>query len=177
MPVSYTHLETPCFHVAPTELCMHTIEAVSYTHLFSALMVAVCVALSYARSIPIFYNIRITWGFLGRALCAMVCGPVNALAFGFVEDTVSYFMNPDGGYNPAYVITTMLGALTYALFFYRAKVTVTRLFLAKLVTNLQNVFLGSLWTYLWYTDQGYWAVVGASAMKNTVCLLYTSRCV
>lgn len=33
---------------------------------FSALMVAVCVALSYARSIPIFYNIRITWGFLGR---------------------------------------------------------------------------------------------------------------
>ena len=88
---------------------------------FSALMVAVCVALSYARSIPIFYNIRITWGFLGRALCAMVCGPVNALAFGFVEDTVSYFMNPDGGYNPAYVITTMLGALTYALFFYRAK--------------------------------------------------------
>ena len=121
---------------------------------FSALMVAVCVALSYARSIPIFYNIRITWGFLGRALCAMVCGPVNALAFGFVEDTVSYFMNPDGGYNPAYVITTMLGALTYALFFYRAKVTVIRLFLAKLVTNLQNVFLGSLWTYLWYTDQG-----------------------
>lgn len=100
----------------------------------------------------------------------MVCGPVNALAFGFVEDTVSYFMNPDGGYNPAYVITTMLGALTYALFFYRAKVTVIRLFLAKLVTNLQNVFLGSLWTYLWYTDQGYWAVVGASAMKNTVML-------
>ena len=137
---------------------------------FSALMVAVCVALSYARSIPIFYNIRITWGFLGRALCAMVCGPVYALAFGFVEDTVSYFMNPDGGYNPAYVITTMLGVLTYALFFYRAKVTVIRLFLAKLVTNLQNVFLGSLWTYLWYTDQGYWAVVGASAMKNTVML-------
>ena len=137
---------------------------------FSALMVAVCVALSYARSIPIFYNIRVTWGFLGRALCAMVCGPVNALAFGFVEDTVSYFMNPDGGYNPAYVITTMLGVLTYALFLYRAKVTVTRLFLAKLVTNLQNVFLGSLWTYLWYTDQGYWAVVSASALKNVAML-------
>ena len=140
------------------------------TLVFSALMVAVCVALSYARSIPIFYNIRVTWGFLGRALCAMVCGPVNALAFGFVEDTVSYFMNPDGGYNPAYVITTMLGVLTYALFLYRAKVTVTRLFLAKLVTNLQNVFLGSLWTYLWYTDQGYWAVVSASALKNVAML-------
>ena len=137
---------------------------------FSALMVAVCVALSYARSVPIFYNIRVTWGFLGRALCAMVCGPVNALAFGFVEDTVSYFMNPDGGYNPAYVITTMLGAVTYALFLYRTRVTVARLFLAKLVTNLQNVFLGSLWTYLWYTDQGYWAVVGASALKNAVML-------
>lgn len=55
-------------------------------------------------------------------------------------------------------------------FFTVRRMTVIRLFLAKLVTNLQNVFLGSLWTYLWYTDQGYWAVVGASAMKNTVML-------
>lgn len=52
-------------------------------------MVAVCVALSYARSIPIFYNIRITWGFLGRALCAHGMRPGERLAFGFVEDTVS----------------------------------------------------------------------------------------
>lgn len=137
---------------------------------FSALMVAACVALSYLQSIPVVNNIKITWGFLARALCALVCGPVNALVFGFVEDTVSYLMHPTGGYNPFYVFTTMLGVLTYALFLYRARVTVLRVFLAKLVTNLQNVFLGGLGTYLWYSSKGYWVIVGASAVKNAVML-------
>ncbi len=111
-----------------------------------------------------------TWGFLARALCALVGGPVNALLFGFVEDTVSYFMNPDGGYNPFYIFTTMLGVFTYALFLYRSEVTVTRIFLAKLATNVQNVFLQSLGTYLWYSSKGYWAIVGVSAVKNAVML-------
>ena len=137
---------------------------------FSALMVAACVALSYLKSIPIADNIRVTWGFLARALCALVGGPVNALLFGFVEDTVSYFMNPDGGYNPFYIFTTMLGVFTYALFLYRSEVTVTRIFLAKLATNIQNVFLQSLGTYLWYSSKGYWAIVGVSAVKNAIML-------
>lgn len=140
------------------------------TLVFSALMVAACVALSYLKSIPIADNIRVTWGFLARALCALVGGPVNALLFGFVEDTVSYFMNPDGGYNPFYIFTTMLGVFTYALFLYRSEVTVTRIFLAKLATNVQNVFLQSLGTYLWYSSKGYWAIVGVSTVKNAVML-------
>ena len=140
------------------------------TLVFSALMVAACVALSYLKSIPIVDNVRVTWGFLARALCALVGGPVNALAFGFVEDTVSYFMNPDEGYNPFYIFTTMLGVFTYALFLYRAEVTVTRVFLAKLLTNIQNVFLQSLGTYLWYSSKGYWIIAGERAVKNAIML-------
>lgn len=138
---------------------------------FSALMVAACVALGYLKSVPVVNNIRVTWGFLARALCALVGGPVNALVFGFVEDTVGYFMSPDGGWNPFYIFTTMLGVFTYALFLYRAEVTVLRVFLAKLATNLQNVFLGGLGTWLWYSGgKGYWAIVGGSAVKNGVLL-------
>ena len=141
------------------------------TLVFSALMVAACVALGYLQSMPVVNNIRITWGFLARALCALVGGPVNALVFGFVEDTVSYFMHPTGGYNPFYIFTTMLGVFTYALFLYRTEVTVLRVFLAKLATNLQNVFLGGLGTYLWYSGgKGYWAIVAGSAVKNAVLL-------
>lgn len=141
------------------------------TLVFSALMIAACVALSYLRSIPVVNNVRVSWGFLARALCALVGGPVNALVFGFAEDTVSYLMNPSGGYNPFYIFTTMLGVFTYALFFYRAKVTVLRVFLAKLATNLQNVFLGGLGTYLWYSNgKGYWAIAAGSAVKNAIML-------
>lgn len=141
------------------------------TLVFSALMVAACVALGYLQSMPVVNNIRVTWGFLARALCALVGGPVNALVFGFVEDTVGYFMHPTGGYNPFYIFTTMLGVFTYALFLYRTEVTVLRIFLAKLATNLQNVFIGGLGTYLWYSGgKGYWVIVGGSAIKNAILL-------
>lgn len=141
------------------------------TLVFSALMVAACVALSYLKSVPVVNNIRVSWGFLARALCALVGGPVNALAFGFVEDTVSYLMNPTGGYNPFYIFTTMLGVFTYALFLYRAEVTVLRVFLAKFATNIQNVFIGGLGTWLWYSGgKGYGAIVTASAIKNAIML-------
>ena len=141
------------------------------TLVFSALMVAACVALGYLKSIPVADGVRVTWGFLARALCALVGGPVNALVFGAVEDTVGYFMNPSEGYNPFYIFTTMLGVFTYALFLYRAEVTVLRVFLAKLATNLQNVFIGGLGTYLWYSGgKGYWAIVAGSAVKNAVML-------
>ena len=141
------------------------------TLVFSALMVAACVALSYAKSVPVVNNIRVSWGFLARALCALVGGPVNALVFGAVEDTVSYLMNPTGGYNPFYIFTTMLGVFTYSLFLYRAEVTVLRVFLAKLATNLQNVFIGGLGTFLWYSGgKGYWTIVTASAIKNAIML-------
>ena len=139
------------------------------TLVFSALMVASCVALSYLQSVPIVNNIKITWGFLARALCGMVGGPVNAIVFGVVEDTVSYLCNPAGGaYNPFYIITTVLGVMTYALLLYRTRVTVWRIILAKALTNLQNVFLGSLGTYLFYSTKGYWVIVGGSAVKNAI---------
>jgi len=141
------------------------------TLVFSALMVAACVALGYLKSVPVVNNIRVSWGFLARALCALVGGPVNALVFGFVEDTVGYFMDPTEGWNPFYIFTTMLGVFTYALFFYRAEVTVLRVFLAKLATNLQNVFLGGLGTWLWYSGgKGYWIIAANSAVKNAILL-------
>ena len=78
------------------------------TLVFSALMVAACVALSYLQSMPVVNNIKVTWGFLARALCALVGGPVNALLFGAVEDTVSFISHPGGAYNPYYMFTTVL---------------------------------------------------------------------
>lgn len=134
---------------------------------FSALMVAACVALSYIPSIPVADGVRVTWGFLARALCGLVCGPVNALVFGFVEDTVSFFMNPGGAYFPGYALTTMLGTMTYALFLYRSRVTVLRVVLAKLITNIQNVLLGSLWNAI-LLSKGYYYYMTKSAVKNAI---------
>ena len=136
---------------------------------FSALMIAACVALSYAPKVVVAPNLEFNWGFLARSVCSMVGGPINALVFGLAEDTISYLMNPGGPYFPGYALTTMLGNFIYALFLYRAPaVTVPRIAAAKLLTNVQNVFLGSLWSYILYGKKTYWGYMIASAIKNIV---------
>lgn len=139
------------------------------TLIFSALMIAACVVLSYVPSIQVFDQVKITWGFLARALCGMVGGPINALVFGAAEDTISYLLHPTGAYFPGYALTTMLGTMFYALFLYRAKCSVLRIFLAKLVTNILNVTLGALWSAILYS-KGYLYYASASLVKNAIML-------
>lgn len=147
---------------------------------FAAMMVAACVALSYVPSIRInlvdMYAPKVTWGFLARAVCGMVGGPITALVFGAAEDTVSFMIHPsEGPYFPGYALTTMLGTMIYALFLYRARFTpitlAVRTFLAKLCTNALNVTLGALWsTILSGTEKGYIYYATASFWKNLIML-------
>ncbi len=137
---------------------------------FSALMIAACWALGLVPSIQLPMSVKVSWGFLARALCGMVGGPLNALVFGAAEDTINYLLKPSGPYFPGYMLTTMLGTFIYALFLYRTRLTVTRVFLAKLLTNIQNVVLSSLWSAILY-GYGYIATATTSLWKNAVMLL------
>ncbi len=137
---------------------------------FAALMIAVCTILGNF-SIPITDGLRITFGFLARAVCALVYGPIGAVVFAIAEDTLSFLLSNSGGvYFPGYMITTALGCLVYALFFYRARITIFRVFMAKALTNLLNVFLGSLWSAILYS-KGYWFYMTTSAGKNALLLI------
>ena len=140
---------------------------------FAALMVAACIVLSHF-SVKVTESLSISFSFIARALCSLVYGPLGGLAFGVVEDTLSFLLNSKGyPYFPGYALTTMLGCFTYALFFYRTKVTVLKIFLAKLLTNVQNVFLGALWSAMLYS-KGYLYYMTTSAVKNLISLpIYT----
>lgn len=141
--------------------------------IFAALMTAACIVLSHF-SVPVTQSLSISFSFIPRALCALVYGPLGALGFGAVEDTLSFLLNSRGyPYFPGYLLTTMLACFTYALFFYRTKVTVLKIFLAKLLTNVQNVFLGALWSSMLY-GKGYLYCMTQSALKNLIALpVYT----
>ena len=138
---------------------------------FAALMIALCIALGYLPSVALPYGGRVTWGFLARALCGYVCGPVLGVLFGFAEDILSFFLTGGGGYPFffGYTLTTMLGVLIYALFLYRAELTLRRVFLAKLLTNIENVALGALWMSI-LSGKAYLVTASASAVKNLVML-------
>ena len=136
---------------------------------FAALMIALCVALSHIPSLPLTGGAKITWGFLARALCAYVCGPVLGLLFGFTEDILSFFLTSGGGYPffPGYTLTTMLGVLIYALFLYQKEPTLLRVALAKLLTNVQNVTLGALWMAI-LSGKAFYVTASASLVKNLI---------
>ena len=144
---------------------------------FAALMIAMCIVLAQIPSVPLFGGARVTWGFLARSVCAWVCGPVLGLLFAFAEDNLSFFLTGGGGYPyfPGYTLTTMLGVFTYALFFYRAPLTVRRIFCAKLLTNVQNVVLGALWMAILNSNGAFslatwYASASLSAVKNLIML-------
>ena len=137
---------------------------------FAALMIAACLILAKFK-IPLGEGLSLSVTFLARALCATVCGPVVAIVFGAAEDTLGFFLaSSNGPYFPGYMITTISGCIIYALFFYRQKVTLWRIILAKLITNIQNVFLGSLWSAMLYS-KGYIYYMSTSAWKNAIYLI------
>ena len=112
-----------------------------------------------------------SWGFLARSLCALVCGPVLGLVFGFVEDILGFVLQPTGMFFPGYTLSTMAGVLVYALFFFRRKITAVNLILANLIVNLVvNALLGSLWTTI-VQGGSYWAWFTVSLTKNLLTIL------
>ena len=139
------------------------------TMIFSAVMIAVCIALSHFQ-IPLTETLSLSVTFLARALCSLVCGHLAVLVFAVAEDTLSFFLSSGGyPYFPGYVLTTMLGCFTYALCFYRARISWGRIILAKTLTNIQNVLLGALWSSILYS-KGYWYYLTTSAIKNVLYL-------
>lgn len=136
-----------------------------------ALMMALQILLSNPLfKIPLSENLSITFGYLAVALNSAIVGPVYSLIFGFVLDNISFMLFPSGVYFFGYTLSCMAGALVYALFLYRTKISLFRLFLAKLSVNIfVNVLLGSVWSSMLYS-KGYLYYLSISAVKNLTLL-------
>ncbi len=143
---------------------------------FAALMIAMCILLGMVPSVRLAQGVRITWGFLARSLCGLVCGPALGAAFGFAEDILSFFLSGGNGYPffAGYTLSTMIGVVIYALCLYRTNLSFPRIFLAKLLTNIENVTLGALWTAILSGSPNlaaaYQAAAWVSLWKNLLML-------
>ena len=119
---------------------------------------------------PFGDNLRVYFGYFTNSMCCMVCGPVMALIFGFVRDILGFLANPSGGFFFGYTLSAMLGSLVYALFFYRARITVVRILCCKLIINVcVNILLGSLWRAILFS-KGYYFYMVSSTVKNLMLL-------
>ena len=97
---------------------------------FAALIIALRVALK-AVKIPIAPSVEINTAFLVNAFGAMVYGPVVAVLGAAVSDTLGVILVPSGPYFFPFIFTEMAGSLIFALFLYRAEVSIPRLVLSR----------------------------------------------
>ncbi len=138
----------------------------------TALLCALCAL------IDIFYLmiggafLRIYFSFIVAGLLCMISGPFLAVPAGFLVDTLSFLFSggDPAGYFPGYALSSMLSFLIYALFFYRAHLSLSRIFIARLTVNvLINVILGSVWKHILYGN-AYIVYFISGAIKNIAVL-------
>lgn len=136
---------------------------------FAALICALGITVG-AFYVMVGENLRVYFTFLISAVGCAVCGPLLGMAAAAVTDTLNFILFPSGAYFPGYLLSEMAAALIYGLFLYRRKITVLRLFGAKLLVNyLVNVAMGCLWSQMLY-GKGYLYYLVKSLLKNTLLL-------
>ena len=96
----------------------------------AALMIALRVALK-SLGIPLAPNLKINIAFFINALGAMIFGPVVAAVGAAISDTLGCILFPQGVYFFPFIFIEIAGSVIFALFLYRAKVTVTRIALSR----------------------------------------------
>ena len=115
----------------------------------TALLTAMRIALK-PLAIPIAANLSIQTATLATALGAMIYGPVVAIPAAIISDTIGFIIYPTGDYFLPFVLTEIAGTMIYALFLYRAKVSTTRVMLARFsICLFVNVVLQQF-IYAWY---------------------------
>ena len=118
--------------------------------IFAALVVAIRVAMKPLK-IPLGPSLDFNTQFFINALGAMTYGPVVALAGAAVSDTLGCLLFPSGPYFFPFIFTEMAGSLIFALFLYRAKLTVKRIVLCRFSVNvLVNLVLQTPIMMLYY---------------------------
>ena len=140
----------------------------------AALMIALRVSMKWTV-IPLAPNLNINVGApLINAMGAMIFGPVVAALAACVSDLAGFLLFPQGGvYFLPYMFVEVAGSVLFALFFYRAKVTVTRVILARFSMDLfVNIILNSLvsmWYYAAIMGKSYTFMILPAVIKN-LCL-------
>ena len=97
---------------------------------FAALIIALRVALKTLVKIPLAPNLDITPAFLANALGAMVYGPVVGGLAAIVSDVLGVLLRGDTYFLP-YVLTEISGSVIFAMFFYRQRITPTRVIMSR----------------------------------------------
>lgn len=136
-----------------------------------ALFIALKVMAEVFFDIRIAENLFISLSFVFASIEACIIGPGAGLVSGFITDIISFILNSKGySFFPGYTLSAMLGMFIFGLFFYRQRITITKIIGAKFCINyFVNALLGSVWSTI-IMSKGYFYYLAQSLIKNTILL-------
>ena len=133
-----------------------------------AMFAALALILNSVASINIGPYIKIGFSAIPNQLVDYLFGPVTGSLFAGILDIVKYVMKPDGAFFFGFTFHAMLAAFIYGCFYYKKKLTLRRVLLAKLIVVLVvNVLLSTLWLDMLY-GKGFLVLLPARAVKNLI---------
>ena len=132
-----------------------------------AMFAALALILNSVASINLGPYIKIGFSGIPNQIVDYLFGPITGGLFAGILDLVKYFMKPDGAFFFGFTFNAMLAAFIYGCFYYRQKLTLKRVLIAKLVVVLVvNIVLNTLWLDMLY-GKGFLAILPARAVKNS----------
>lgn len=135
----------------------------------AALMVALSVILTFL-SIPVSNIVIIRFGYIPLGVASYLLGPFYGAIVGAVSDVIGYFIKPMGPFFPGFIISAVLTAINYGIFFYKRKVTFTKILIAEIIhTFAIALLLNSLWLSILY-GKGYIPLISARLIKELTTL-------
>lgn len=116
----------------------------------AALITALRIAIKSVK-IPILPGLNITFGFLFNATGSLIYGPIVAILTSAISDTLGAILFPSGVYFVPFIFEEIAGGVLFALFYYRARLSVFRVALGRFaVTVLVNLMLSPFIQIFYY---------------------------
>lgn len=139
--------------------------------LFAMMMVCKAIVLPSG-----FSNLGLSFTFLFFATISLLYGPFMGLFIGFFSDILGFFLFPTGyAFFFPYTLNAMLTGFLYGIFFYKTKITYSKVFICRVFVNMIiNVILGSIWMGMiseFSKEQTITYMLFTSLPKNLVYLL------
>ena len=142
----------------------------------AALIVALRIAVKFFK-IPLAPGLNISLDAYVNSLGSLVYGPVVGLLVGAVSDVLGCIVTGQmGEYFLPFILVEMMSSFIFALFFWKQKISLTRVIVSKFTVNLVcNIIMTSLfnkWYYYLYFGiekaQAYNVINGARIAKNLI---------
>ncbi len=139
---------------------------------FAAMIIALCVAVKLLR-IPLAAGLNLTLHSYVVSLGSMIYGPVMGLAVGAISDVIGCIIAPSGAYFAPFTVIEMSSSFIFALFLWKQKISLPRIFAAKFTVNFVcNIIFTSIamkWMYAAFQMEGTYSLINLTRIvKNLV---------